>query len=149
MEIVYVHVVASLLTLVPGMLEHESLQGISSMKPTGFRKRSNSILGDGLREGEGQDYSVSSVLQLLSDFHSCIAQQGMDQQLQSQAFRQLFYLIGATSLNSILLRKDLCSCRKGMQIRWVGLGICSAMWWSKLAGQTKEIQKERVGSLVR
>lgn len=110
------------LTLVPGMLEHESLQGISSMKPTGFRKRSNSILGDGLREGEGQDYSVSSVLQLLSDFHSCIAQQGMDQQLQSQAFRQLFYLIGATSLNSILLRKDLCSCRKGMQIRRVGLG---------------------------
>ncbi|KAF7701921.1 hypothetical protein HF521_001204 [Silurus meridionalis] len=41
----------------------------------------------------------------------------MDPQLQGQALRQLFYLIGATSLNSILLRKDLCSCRKGMQIR--------------------------------
>ncbi|MCI4382023.1 hypothetical protein PGIGA_G00258860 [Pangasianodon gigas] len=103
--------------IVPGMLEHESLQGISSMKPTGFRKRSNSMLGDGLREGEGQSYSISSILQLLSDFHSCMAQQGMDQQLQGQALRQLFYLIGATSLNSILLRKDLCSCRKGMQIR--------------------------------
>lgn len=110
------------LTVVPGMLEHESLQGISSMKPTGFRKRSNSMLGDELREGEGQSYSISSILELLSDFHSCMAQQGMDQQLQGQAFRQLFYLIGATSLNSILLRKDLCSCRKGMQIRWVGLG---------------------------
>ncbi|XP_046715706.1 unconventional myosin-Vc-like [Silurus meridionalis] len=46
-----------------------------------------------------------------------MAQQGMDPQLQGQALRQLFYLIGATSLNSILLRKDLCSCRKGMQIR--------------------------------
>ncbi|XP_027019679.2 unconventional myosin-Vc [Tachysurus fulvidraco] len=103
--------------IVSGMLEHESLQGISSMKPTGFRKRSNSILGDGLREGEGHSYSISAILELLSDFHSCIAQQGMDQQLQSQALRQLFYLIGATSLNSILLRKDLCSCRKGMQIR--------------------------------
>ncbi|XP_060770464.1 unconventional myosin-Vc isoform X2 [Neoarius graeffei] len=103
--------------IVPGILEHESLQGISSMKPTGFRKRSNSMLGDGLREGEGQNYSISSILQLLSDFHSCMAQQGMDQQLQGQALRQLFYLIGATSLNSILLRKDLCSCRKGMQIR--------------------------------
>ncbi|KAG7324176.1 hypothetical protein KOW79_012192 [Hemibagrus wyckioides] len=103
--------------IVPGMLEHESLQGISSMKPTGFRKRSNSILGDGLREGEGPSYSISSILELLSDFHSCMAQQSMDQQLQGQALRQLFYLIGATSLNSILLRKDLCSCRKGMQIR--------------------------------
>ncbi|KAF7701920.1 hypothetical protein HF521_001203 [Silurus meridionalis] len=103
--------------IVPGMLEHESLQGISSMKPTGFRKRSNSMLGDGFIEGEGQNYSVSSILQLLSDYHSCMAQQGMDPQLQGQALRQLFYLIGATSLNSILLRKDLCSCRKGMQIR--------------------------------
>lgn len=105
------------LTSVPGMLEHESLQGISSMKPTGFRKRSNSVLDDGLREGQGQCYSVSSILQLLSDFHSCMSQQGMDEQLKGQAFRQLFYLIGSTSLNSILLRKDLCSCRKGMQIR--------------------------------
>ncbi|KAM9496362.1 unconventional myosin-Vc [Clarias gariepinus] len=103
--------------IVPGMLEHESLQGISSMKPTGFRKRSNSVLDDGLREGQGQCYSVSSILQLLSDFHSCMSQQGMDEQLKGQAFRQLFYLIGSTSLNSILLRKDLCSCRKGMQIR--------------------------------
>ncbi|XP_066522959.1 unconventional myosin-Vc [Hoplias malabaricus] len=101
--------------IVPAMLEHESLQGISSMKPTGFRKRSNSLLEDG--RSEGQAYTVASILQLLNAFHSSMAQQGMELQLQGQAIRQLFYLIGATSLNSILLRKDLCSCRKGMQIR--------------------------------
>uniref|UniRef100_A0A4W5RJF2 Myosin VC n=1 Tax=Hucho hucho TaxID=62062 RepID=A0A4W5RJF2_9TELE len=66
---------------VPGMLEHESLQGISSMKPTGFRKRSSSIYED------------------------------------QEAVKQTFFLVGAATLNNILLRKDMCSCRKGMQIR--------------------------------
>ncbi|XP_072528419.1 unconventional myosin-Vc [Salminus brasiliensis] len=122
--------------IVPAMLEHESLQGISSMKPTGFRKRSNSFLEDG--RSEGQAFSISSILQLMNAFHSTMALQGMELQLQGKAIRQLFYLIGATSLNSILLRKDLCSCRKGMQIRcnisyleeWLrekGLQSCSAM----------------------
>ncbi|XP_035379484.1 unconventional myosin-Vc [Electrophorus electricus] len=123
--------------IVPGMLEHESLQGISSMKPTGLRKRSRSVLGES-GGGESQACSVASILQLLSSFHSTMAQQGMEAQLQDQVLRQLFYLIGATALNSILLRKDLCSCRKGMQIRcnisyleeWLrekGLQSCSAM----------------------
>ncbi|XP_062849386.1 unconventional myosin-Vc [Trichomycterus rosablanca] len=103
--------------IVPAMLEHESLQGLSSMKPAGFRKRTNSVLEDGSKESQGQSYNINSILQLLSTFYSCMAQQGMEPQLQGQAFRQLFYLIGATSLNSILLRKDLCSYRKGMQIR--------------------------------
>ncbi|XP_076847044.1 unconventional myosin-Vc isoform X2 [Brachyhypopomus gauderio] len=124
--------------IVPGMLEHESLQGISSMKPTGLRKRSRSVLDEGGDAGGGQAYSVASILQLLSTFHSSMAQQGMEVQLQGQVVRQLFYLIGATALNSILLRKDLCSCRKGMQIRcnisymeeWLrekDLQACSAM----------------------
>ncbi|NXR22494.1 MYO5C protein, partial [Cinclus mexicanus] len=34
-----------------------------------------------------------------------------------QAVKQLFFLIGAVTLNSLFLRKDMCSCRKGMQIR--------------------------------
>lgn len=112
---------------VPAMLEYESLQGISSMKPTGLRKRSNSFLEDD--RSEGQAYSISSVLQLLNAFYSSMAQQGMEPQLQGQAIRQLFYLIGATSLNSILLRKDLCSCRKGMQIRSVALGILGRVYF--------------------
>lgn len=104
---------------VPGMLEHESLQGISSMKPTGFRKRSNSVFEDGGDLSGAEPFSVTSILQQLGTFHTSMAQQGMEPQLQGQVIRQLFYLIGSTSVNSILLRKDLCSCRKGMQIRCV------------------------------
>uniref|UniRef100_A0A3Q3WH83 Uncharacterized protein n=1 Tax=Mola mola TaxID=94237 RepID=A0A3Q3WH83_MOLML len=97
--------------IVPGMLEHESLQGISSMKPTGVRKRSNSIYED------SETYTISSIIQQLSVFQSTMSQHGMEQGLIDQAVKQLFFLIGAVTLNSIMLRKDMCSCRKGMQIR--------------------------------
>uniref|UniRef100_A0A3B3XZU9 Dilute domain-containing protein n=1 Tax=Poecilia mexicana TaxID=48701 RepID=A0A3B3XZU9_9TELE len=97
--------------IVPGMLEHESLQGISSMKPTGFRKRSSSLYKD------SETYSISSILQELSVFYSAMSHHGMEQSLTKQAVKQLFFLIGATTFNQIMLRKDMCSCRKGMQIR--------------------------------
>lgn len=95
------------------MLEHESLQGISSMKPSGFRKRSNSTYED------SDTYTISSIIQQLSAFHLTMSQHGMEQALINQAVKQLFYLVGAITLNNIMLRKDLCSCRKGMQIRSV------------------------------
>ncbi|XP_062277204.1 unconventional myosin-Vc [Scomber scombrus] len=97
--------------IVPGMLEHESLQGISSMKPTGFRKRSNSVYED------SEAYTISFIVQQLSHFHSTMSQHGMEQGLVKQVIKQLFFLIGAVTLNNIMLRKDMCSCRKGMQIR--------------------------------
>ncbi|XP_035272460.1 unconventional myosin-Vc [Anguilla anguilla] len=97
--------------IVPGMLEHESLQGISSMKPTGFRKRSSSTYED------TEAYTISSILQQLSYFHSTMSQHGTDPELIKQVVKQQFFLVGASTLNNILLRKDMCSCRKGMQIR--------------------------------
>lgn len=96
--------------IVPGMLEYESLQGISGLKPTGFRKRSSSI-------DDTDAYTVASVLQQLSYFYSTMCQNGLDPEIVRQAVKQLFFLIGAVTLNSLFLRKDMCSCRKGMQIR--------------------------------
>ncbi|OPJ70589.1 unconventional myosin-Vc isoform A [Patagioenas fasciata monilis] len=96
--------------IVPGMLEYESLQGISGLKPTGFRKRSSSI-------DNTDSYTMTSVLQQLSYFYSTMCQNGLEPELLKQAVRQLFFLIGAVALNSLFLRKDMCSCRKGMQIR--------------------------------
>ncbi|XP_029094722.1 unconventional myosin-Vc isoform X1 [Monodon monoceros] len=96
--------------IVPGMLEYESLQGISSLKPTGFRKRSSSI-------DDTDAYTMTSILQQLSYFYSTMCQNGLDPEIVRQAVKQLFFLIGAVTLNSLFLRKDMCSCRKGMQIR--------------------------------
>ncbi|EPY73095.1 myosin-Vc [Camelus ferus] len=101
--------------IVPGMLEFESLQGISGLKPTGFRKRSSSI-------DDTDAYTMTSILQQLSYFYSTMCQNGLDPEIVRQAVKQLFFLIGAVTLNSLFLRKDMCSCRKGMQIRVASTG---------------------------
>lgn len=42
---------------------------------------------------------------------------GIDPEVITQIFRQIFYFISASSLNNLLLRKELCHWSKGSQIR--------------------------------
>ncbi|CAL1604235.1 unnamed protein product [Knipowitschia caucasica] len=97
--------------IVSGMLEHETIQGVSGVKPTGLRKRTSSIADEGI-------YTLDSILRQLSAFHSTMCQHGMDPELMKQVVKQQFYIIGAFTLNNLLLRKDMCSWSKGMQIRY-------------------------------
>ncbi|XP_003969614.1 unconventional myosin-Va isoform X4 [Takifugu rubripes] len=116
--------------IVSGMLEHETIQGVSGVKPTGLRKRTSSIADEGT-------YTLDSILRQLNTFHSIMCQHGTDPELIKQVVKQQFYIIGAVTLNNLLLRKDMCSWSKGMQIRynvsqleeWLrdkGLMICGA-----------------------
>ncbi|RVE74746.1 hypothetical protein OJAV_G00025150 [Oryzias javanicus] len=97
--------------IVSGMLEHETIQGVSGVKPTGLRKRTSSIADEGT-------YTLESILRQLSAFHSTMCQHGTDPELIKQVVKQEFYIIGAVTLNNLLLRKDMCSWSKGMQIRY-------------------------------
>ncbi|XP_077476300.1 unconventional myosin-Va isoform X5 [Stigmatopora argus] len=97
--------------IVSGMLEHETIQGVSSVKPTGLRKRTSSIADEGT-------YTLDSILRQLNAFHSTMCQHGTDPELIKQVVKQQFYVIGAVTLNNLLLRKDMCSWSKGMQIRY-------------------------------
>ncbi|XP_012861795.2 unconventional myosin-Va [Echinops telfairi] len=97
--------------IVSGMLEHETIQGMSGVKPTGLRKRTSSIADEGA-------YTLDSILQQLGSFHSVMCQHGMDPELIKQVVKQMFYIVGAITLNNLLLRKDMCSWSKGMQIRY-------------------------------
>ncbi|XP_029431749.1 unconventional myosin-Va isoform X2 [Rhinatrema bivittatum] len=97
--------------IVSGMLEHETIQGVSGVKPTGLRKRTSSIADEGT-------YTLDSIIRQLNAFHSVMCQHGMDPELIKQVVKQMFYIIGATTLNNLLLRKDMCSWSKGMQIRY-------------------------------
>lgn len=96
------------------MLEHETIQGVSGVKPTGLRKRTSSIADEGT-------YTLDSIMRQLNTFHSIMCQHGMDPELIKQVVKQMFYIIGAVTLNNLLLRKDMCSWSKGMQIRWADL----------------------------
>ncbi|XP_024911233.1 unconventional myosin-Va isoform X3 [Cynoglossus semilaevis] len=97
--------------IVSGMLEHETIQGVSGVKPTGLRKRTSSIADEGT-------YTLDSILRQLNAFHSTMCQHGTDPELIKQVVKQQFYIIGAVTLNNLLLRKDMCSWSKGMQIRY-------------------------------
>ncbi|KAL2088781.1 hypothetical protein ACEWY4_015680 [Coilia grayii] len=97
--------------IVSGMLEHETIQGVSGVKPTGLRKRTSSIADEGT-------YTLDTILRQLNSFHSTMCQHGTDPELIKQVVKQQFYIIGAVTLNNLLLRKDMCSWSKGMQIRY-------------------------------
>uniref|UniRef100_A0A4W6D2D1 Myosin VAb n=1 Tax=Lates calcarifer TaxID=8187 RepID=A0A4W6D2D1_LATCA len=97
--------------IVASMLEHETIQGVLGSKPTGLRKRSSSF-------PEEDAVTVEVLLQRLSLFHTTMSQHGMDSDIIKQVVKQQFYIICAVTLNNLLLRKDMCSWSKGLQIRY-------------------------------
>uniref|UniRef100_A0A8D0LBY1 Unconventional myosin-Vb n=1 Tax=Sphenodon punctatus TaxID=8508 RepID=A0A8D0LBY1_SPHPU len=98
--------------IVSAMLENESIQGLSGVKPMGYRKRSSSMA-----DGENL-YSLDTVVRQMNTFHSIMCDQGLDPEIIQQACKQLFYMVNAVTLNNLLLRKDVCSWSTGMQLRF-------------------------------
>nr|XP_018910252.1 PREDICTED: unconventional myosin-Va isoform X1 [Bemisia tabaci] len=60
----------------------------------------------------------SALQEQLSTYHAILCAHGVDSFVINQAFKQLFYFICASCMNTLLLRKDLCNWAKGMQIRF-------------------------------
>ncbi|XP_075389346.1 unconventional myosin-Vb [Tenrec ecaudatus] len=98
--------------IVSAMLENESIQGLSGVKPTGYRKRSSSTL-----DGDNT-YCLEAVIRQMNAFHTVMCDQGLDPEIIQQVFKQLFYMVTAVALNNLLLRKDICSWSTGMQLRY-------------------------------
>ncbi|XP_064411640.1 unconventional myosin-Vb [Latimeria chalumnae] len=98
--------------IVSAMLENESIQGLSGMKPTGYRKRSASMV-----DGDNT-YTLEAVIRQMNLFNSTMCDHGLDPEIIQQVFRQLFYMINAITINNLLLRKDVCSWSTGMQLRF-------------------------------
>nr|XP_060617233.1 unconventional myosin-Vb isoform X2 [Anolis sagrei ordinatus] len=98
--------------IVTAVLENESIQGLSGVKPMGYRKRSSSM------ENTDNSYTLEAIIHQLNTFHSTMYDQGLDPEIIQQAVKQLFYMINAVALNNLLLRKDVCSWSTGMQLRF-------------------------------
>ncbi|XP_059102800.1 unconventional myosin-Vb [Peromyscus eremicus] len=98
--------------IVSAMLENESIQGLSGVRPTGYRKRSSSMV-----DGENS-YCLEAIIRQMNLFHTVMCDQGLDPEIILQVFKQLFYMINAVTLNNLLLRKDACSWSTGMQLRY-------------------------------
>ncbi|KAM4572313.1 unconventional myosin-Va-like [Odontesthes bonariensis] len=96
--------------IVASMLEKETIHGVLGSKPSGLRKRSSSFPEEAV--------TLEVLLQRLSYFHTTMSQHGVDLDLIKQVVKQQFYIICAVTLNHLLLRKDMCSWSKGLQIRY-------------------------------
>uniref|UniRef100_A0A672IWT3 Methyl-CpG binding domain protein 3b n=1 Tax=Salarias fasciatus TaxID=181472 RepID=A0A672IWT3_SALFA len=62
--------------------------------------------------------TMMAVLRELGALHMAMTHQAFHATLLEQAFRQLTHYICAASLNSMLLRKDMCCLSRGLQIRY-------------------------------
>lgn len=95
----------------PAMLEQETIQGVMGVKPTGMRKRTSSF-------PEDNSHTLESVLKQLDVFYFTLLQHGNDGELVRRVIKQHFYIVCCVTLNNLLLRKDMCSWSKGLQIRY-------------------------------
>ena len=106
--------------LVIALLEHEGIGGLTNDKPRPQRGRQNST--DNNLDTPGHidpKEALDQLLTLLTKFHLVLQKHGLDPEIISQIFRQIFYYLCAGSLNNLLLRKDMCHWSRGMQIRSV------------------------------
>lgn len=69
-------------------------------------------------DGESRNISIDSLIKQLSTFLTTMNRHGMDPEVIRQVVKQSFYLITASTINNILLRKDMCHWSKGVQIRY-------------------------------
>ncbi|MCJ8737756.1 hypothetical protein PDJAM_G00027660 [Pangasius djambal] len=99
------------------MLESETIPGLSGalVKPVTSRKRAGS---DPRPAGSPDGSSMTTVLRELGALHTALVRQELPPALLEQAFRQLTHLLAACSLNSLLLRKDMCCWNRGLLIRY-------------------------------
>nr|XP_046247964.1 unconventional myosin-Vb isoform X2 [Scatophagus argus] len=102
--------------IVPALLESETIPGLSgsAIKLATSRKRA----GSDPRPAGGDTPTMAAVLRELGALHAALSRQALPPSHMEQAFHQLTYLISATALNSLLLRKDMCCWSRGMQIRY-------------------------------
>merc|ERR1712106_656477 len=105
--------------LVVALLEHEGIGGLSGDKPRPMRGRAGST-GNDLDTPTHLDpkEALDGLLTQLTRFHLVLQKHGLDPEIISQIFRQIFYYLCAGSLNNLLLRKDMCHWSRGMQIRY-------------------------------
>lgn len=107
--------------IITAVLENEAMSGISQTKPVGMRNRTSSndnSLKAGKNAAAASDHSLDALMRCLNQYLKMMSIHGVDKDIINQVFKQIFYYIGASALNNLLLRKEMCHWSRGMQIRF-------------------------------
>ncbi|XP_052785910.1 unconventional myosin-Va-like [Mya arenaria] len=97
--------------IVAAVLNHEAFVGLKESKPGGLRGHSSS------RDDETPERSLGSLMKAMTQFLLVLTQHAVDPELVYQIYRQVYYFLGASALNNLLIRKELCNWSKGTQIQ--------------------------------
>ena len=116
--------------IITAVLENEAIHGISQSKPVGMRNRTSSsnenLRGKGAAApppaaapgGKNSSQSLDALMRCLTQYLKMMTVHGVDAVIIHQVYKQIFYYIGSSALNNLLLRKEMCHWSRGMQIRF-------------------------------
>ncbi|WAR29019.1 MYO5A-like protein [Mya arenaria] len=88
-------------SIVAAVLDHEAIAGLTGSKPSGLRGRSSS------RADDTPEHSLDSLMKAMNQFVRVLTQHAVDPEMVKQIFRQVYYFLGASALNNLLLRKEI------------------------------------------
>ncbi|EJD53431.1 myosin 5 [Auricularia subglabra TFB-10046 SS5] len=98
--------------VIPALIESQSLPGFTTSDGGGrlFNRLLNS--------NSTPAFSMDDVLNLLNKVWKCLKSYHMEESVIQQVFTELLKLIGVTSFNDLLMRRNFCSWKRAMQIQY-------------------------------
>ncbi|KAJ2288971.1 Myosin type-2 heavy chain 1, partial [Coemansia sp. RSA 355] len=97
--------------IIPGVVESEALPGFTA-SDSGFFNR---LMGTGPREST---VKIENVLSFFNHTWRTMEFYYVDQAIMRQIMSELLCIIGVTAFNNIIMRRNFCSWKRGMQIQY-------------------------------
>ncbi|KAJ2545955.1 Myosin type-2 heavy chain 1, partial [Coemansia sp. RSA 1878] len=97
--------------IIPGVVESEALPGFTA-SDSGFFNR---LMGTGPREST---VKIENVLSFFNHIWRTMEFYYVDQAIMRQIMSDLLCIIGVTAFNNIIMRRNFCSWKRGMQIQY-------------------------------
>ncbi|KAJ2355325.1 Myosin type-2 heavy chain 1 [Coemansia sp. RSA 2618] len=97
--------------IIPGVVESEALPGFTA-SDSGFFNR---LMGTGPREST---VKIENVLSFFNHIWRTMEFYYVDQAIMRQIMSELLCIIGVTAFNNIIMRRNFCSWKRGMQIQY-------------------------------
>ncbi|KAI8318560.1 hypothetical protein GQ54DRAFT_266754 [Martensiomyces pterosporus] len=97
--------------IIPGVVESEALPGFTA-SDSGFFNR---LMGTGSREST---VKIENVLSFFNHIWRTMEFYYVDQAIMRQIMSELLCNIGVTAFNNIIMRRNFCSWKRGMQIQY-------------------------------
>lgn len=104
--------------VVPALIESQSLPGFVTQDGAGR------LFNRLLQTNQTPSYTMDDMLNILNKTWKCLKSYFMEQTVIHQVVTELLKLIGVTSFNDLVMRRNFCSWKRAMQIqynitRWV------------------------------